>query len=299
LGKKCLDILQSFTVDFILLQETNPIYFYKELSNFNVYYHELMIERCQGTTYERNDCIQIENSNLYIPNTPNNFVNVQPNNTQPQNSNNGFIQILPKVFVPENSNGVIYTRSYEENWGSAIIANKKYELIQAYAFRSFYVGSPCLMCYDFKLSEKRIIMNLYGKPDYSDEKDDYNGFISYYNTTIHRMLSDIKPIIDKININKCKVSDHIIVLGGDLNAIEKDKEDKPVFDRINNLPLKNCTPNLITYVSSKGNSCQDDYLFMNEPYNSDVRNVNSNFSENIKQVGPHALVEIELLLNFN
>ena len=162
-----------------------------------------------------------------------------------------------------------------------------------YFFRSTYVGSQLLMCYEFKLSEKIkiTIINIYGKYEHQKVENYDKEYISYSDTTIHRMLSDIVPIIIKAESN------NIIVLGGDLNAdvnAKKGHYDKPIFDRIENLGFKNLTQNIITYE----HGIQDDYIFLYDGLNlTKPTQPIINKDVDIQEISPHYFIKVNLKID--
>jgi hypothetical protein len=304
-GIKSGNILENImkNIDFLLLQETNPftISKYKLMPDINIYYHQHPIEAGSHTppNYIKNDPRKTPD-NIFIPDFPNGFYNILPYNFSNDQMPRQFIQIFHNVFVPGNTKSYINILSDFDSWGSAILANKKYELINMYFFRSIYVGSPCLMCYEFKLSEdkKITIINLYGKNEYIsyDFKDDYgNDAYSYYSdSTIHRMLSDITPIIYKAEGN------NILILGGDLNADINTKDgikDKPIFDRIENFGFHNFTRNIKTYYN-KDYSLQDDYIFIKGCFSpKQIFSPVINYDPNIKEISPHVFIKVNLKID--
>lgn len=305
-GLKCVDILKNIMkdTDFILLQETNPIVFPYPIPDVNIYYHPHPIELYAPPQYIPNNPQKISD-NIWRPGYPNGFYNILPYKTSNNAVPKGFIQIFYNVFVPGNTESYINILSDFDSWGSAIIANKKYELINMYFFRSIYVGSPCLMCYEFRLSENKkiTIINLYGKNEYFFYKDSYgnnvkndygNNVYKYYSdSTIHRMLSDITPIIyEKLEPN------NILVLGGDLNAdvnVDDGIKDKPIFDRIKNFGFKDFTQNIKSYYNN-GYSLQDDYIFIKRALLLPEETLDPiiNYDENIQEISPHVLIKIKL-----
>jgi hypothetical protein len=294
-GIKCRDILEDImqSTDFILLQETNPFIFPELISGINIYYHQHPIETFTRQ-YILNNPQKIRD-NIWTPDHPNGFLNVLPFDSVPPKESDGFIRILHNVCVPGIANDYINILSDDDSWGSAIIANKKYELLNMYFFRSLYIGSPLLMCYEFRLSDKKtiIIMNLYGKNEHTNIKNDYGNYIYYSDSTIHRMLSDITPIIYKAEIN------NILVLGGDLNADINAKggtTDKPIFECIENLGFSNLTQNIKTYYPNNGNQLQDDYIFI-KYFIPQTSCPEINYDPKIQEISPHAFIKVNLKID--
>jgi hypothetical protein len=92
-------------------------------------------------------------------------------------------------------------------WGTAIIAHKKYKLLNEYSIGSKYFGCEALMCYDFGFDNKRITIINYYKKGIAYEKDMDKKY--YYD---ERFFCDIQEIVNMIK-NK-----NMIIFGGDFNT---------------------------------------------------------------------------------
>jgi exonuclease III len=265
------NFLQMIDADIIFLQETKPQCFYDFLPNYNIFYHEVPnyveYSSTSPNVCEQNTFFTIPGLDIFTPNLP--------------------------PFLKQKA------RHNDYWWGSSIIIKKTYKFISQYFFNSCYVGYDFLMCYEFEIIDgKRIILvNIYGKNDRY-----FN--LSCHNTTMHRMLSDISPIINK-QYGK------IIILAGDFNVSTQDEYknnkyqdilDKPIFDRLDDFGLVNCT------VSDGGKHLktlfydgypQLDYIFINKNNYNEKINKPKLYDElygniNLKELSDHIPIELKI-----
>lgn len=129
-------------------------------------------------------------------------------------------------------NNVIYREiGGRRNWGSAIVTLNL--PVRELELKNSYPGA--LVAAEVTLPDDTVItaISLYGMID-SD---------GYATLTIHRMLSDLTPLLHK------ERSKRLFVIGGDLNVSlqwdeqynNRDPAHKIVFDRLEDLGLINCT----------------------------------------------------------
>ena len=180
----------------------------------------------------------------------------------------------------------------KSDWGSAIIS-KKYQYSE-YSFSSSYEGSTGLMCFDFKISDNitLTVINIYGKIDSE----------GYSTTTLHHMLSDLTPLLNKYKKNR------YFIIAGDFNASTqwdekyngRDPLHKLVFDRIEDFGMLNCTKEIFgdhikTHSHSKSSfPWQDDYIFVSKNLRKSLVSCNVHNNEKILELSDHFPVEVIL-----
>jgi hypothetical protein len=250
------NIIKEYDFDFLLLQETIP-HFYNYFPEYNIYFNPIINEEYDNPSYF--SCSKI-----------NSYYNIETN---------VFKQDFCPIYEIQNTK----LRPFDKWWGNAILSKKEYQLMYYYAFKKIYPGSSGLMCYIFNCSttykpEPICLINIYGKKDMTDIKNDYGKNSPFYHTTIHHILSDIEPII-------CKNIDIKIILGGDFNVNERD--DETIFARIEKTGLKNYSKNEITYYPTQGQNRQDDYIFSNVELLNNCKNI---YDDCIKNVSDHSML---------
>lgn len=172
---------------------------------------------------------------------------------------------LLQEFVPPTEIDNKYELLYQEiggkrNWGSGILSRGL--SIQKLEIHSDYPGA--LLCADVKLSDETTltVISLYGLID----KD------GYATTTLHRMLSDLTPLLHK------NLGTRLFIIGGDYNVStqwderykNKDPSHKIVFERLEDFGLVNCTykffnKHVQTHHHSKSSfPWQNDYIHVSE-----------------------------------
>jgi len=178
-------------------------------------------------------------------------------------------------------------------WGSGVYS-KKYE-IKPLQFNNSFTGavtaSEVSISEDFSL----IVISLYGLFETINN-------IIYATSNFHRILSDLTGILQS---SKTK---HRIIIGGDFNISVQidldptypDKDNKLVFDRLENFGLVNCYDNFYTdFVQTHRHSrskkpWQNDYLFISERLNKNLVNCEVLDNEKIRMYSDHNPVIIEL-----
>jgi len=257
----CGSIIKKYDFDFLLLQEAIP-HFYNDFSEYKIYFRPIINEIYDNPSYFNSSKLkQYYNSETNV-----------------------FLQ--DSCPMKEINNTLL--RPFEKWWGNAILSRKEYILCQYYVFKSIYPGSSGLMCYIFNCSTidnpKFIcLINIYGKKDITDIKDDNRKNKPYYHTTIHRILSDVEPIIEKHN-------DMQIILGGDFNVNEGD--DETIFTRIKKIGLINCSEKEITYYPTRyGQGRQNDYIFSNRKLSCACENLYDGYIENVSD---HAMLILNI-----
>jgi len=145
-------------------------------------------------------------------------------------------------------------------WGSAIIANTKYEFIQNYndqpLYNEFkYYGNKSLMCYKFKLPNNKTItiINHYKKNEFYKGYDYDDNFINL-----------LKKLIDKFDSD-------FIFFAGDFNTSSKDRKNRHIFNEIKDLGFINETERIGSTMINY--DYQNDYVFVNNELSKYIVNI--------------------------
>jgi len=175
------------------------------------------------------------------------------------------VALIQEIVPPEtsyDSHHVLYHEiDGKRKWGNALIS--KYPVHKEIYVNNSYPGASGLIIAELKISDNFLLttINVYGQIDPN----------KYATTTMHHILSDLTPILDKKDKRN-------IVLGGDLNVSEqydtkykgKFASHKLVFDRLEDFGLINCTKkfhngHVQTHVHSSSKfEWQNDYLFVSK-----------------------------------
>jgi hypothetical protein len=125
------------------------------------------------------------------------------------------------IYYHELKDVLSIERPYDPFWGTAIITNEKYKIVNNHFYKnnvyrgSEYFGHESLMCYDFELDNGNIITitNFYKKGDTSKAIYDENGNWTPHGKDYDYEASFFSDISGIENIGK-----NIHILAGDFNA---------------------------------------------------------------------------------
>jgi hypothetical protein len=152
-------------------------------------------------------------------------------------------------------------------WGSAIISDQKYPLIDNYYSKindydeNWYFGKIGLMCYDFQLSE-----NL------SDEKQNRTiTIINFYNKSHCKEYIINDNIISDLEKTVNAKKDNMILFAGDFNSQADDYINKQAFDEIINMGFIDKTTGMGS--SMLDYNYQNDHVFVNKELDNCITNI--------------------------
>jgi hypothetical protein len=152
-------------------------------------------------------------------------------------------------------------------WGSAIILDRKYRLIDSYYSNTkdydenWYFGKIGLMCYDFQLIENPL-----------DEKQNEKiTIINFYNKSHfgkYKINDNIITELGKIINNK---KENMILLAGDFNSQTDDYINKIAFEKIINMGFIDKTVGMGS--SMLDYNYQNDHLFVNKKIDDRITSI--------------------------
>jgi endonuclease/exonuclease/phosphatase family metal-dependent hydrolase len=157
-------------------------------------------------------------------------------------------------------------------WGTAIIANEKYKIINNHFFKDNlyvgleYFGHESLMCYDFEFDNGNIItiINYYKKGDTRKAIYDENGKWTSYGKDYdyeENFFSNIFKIVNIVN------EKNILIFAGDFNITKRKNyiyDKNRIIKKIECMKFENITKNIGSTMLRYDN--QNDYIFVNTKY---------------------------------